>query len=620
MGRSRYYPIGAELSDEGVDFRVWAPNLKTLSVFLEKENEAHPMNREEDGYFSLFLPGVGEGALYRFIGEGSDEKLVDPASRFQPIGSYGPSQVIKREFAWTDTQWKGCRIEGQIIYEIHIGTFTQEGTFLAALEQLEELASLGITLIELMPVSDFPGQFGWGYDGVNLFAPRHYYGKPEDLKMLIDKAHQLGIGVILDVVYNHFGPEGNQMTLFAQEYISDQHITDWGSAINFDHQHSRSFFLTNVRYWIEEYHFDGIRVDATPWLISTTPVHILADISKVAKEAGGDRSIIVIGENEEQNTHLLRDFEEGGYHFDALWNDDFHHSALVRLTGKREAYYMDYLGTPQEFISAAKYGFLYQGQYYLWHKTLRGIPYFSMKASSMITFLENHDQLANSGYGLRLHQRSDPGNYRAFVCLLLLGPGTPMLFQGQEFNSTRPFYYFADHSEELSHLVDQGRKKELSKFPRLASQAVKGSLPEPSNPLMFTNSKLNFKEREDNRQIYKLFKDLIKLRKEDPVFSQMDEVKIDGAVISENTFLIRYFGTRGDRLLIVNLGPDHYFKPAPEPLLAPDIHKKWKLVLSSEAVEYGGEGTPQIHPSNWKIIGHSAILLEAVDGKNDGKN
>lgn len=471
-----------------------------------------------------------------------------------------------------------------------------------------------------MPLSDFPGQFGWGYDGVNLFAPRHYYGKPADLKMFIDKAHALGIGVILDVVYNHFGPEGNQMSLFAKEYLSDQHTTDWGCATNFDHPHSRSFFLTNVRYWIEEFHFDGLRVDATPWLISTTPIHILADISKAAKEAGGPRDIIVIGENEEQNTHLLRSSEEGGYNFDALWNDDFHHSALVRLTGKREAYYMDYLGTPQEFISAAKYGFLYQGQYYLWHKNLRGIPYFNMKASSMITFLENHDQLANSGYGLRLHQRSDPGNYRAFVCLLLLGPGTPMLFQGQEFNSSRPFYYFADHSEELSHVVDQGRKKELSKFPRLASQAVKGTLPDPSNPLMFANSKLNFKEREDNRQIYKLFKDLIKLRKEDPVFRQMDEVKIDGAVISDNTFLLRYFGKQEDRLLIINLGPDHYFKPAPEPLLAPDLHKKWKLILSSESVEYGGEGTPQIHPSNWKIIGHSAILLAAVDDRNKEKN
>ena len=447
----------------------------------------------------------------------------------------------------------------------------------------------------------------------DLFAPSHLYGTPNELKKFINKSHSLGIGVILDVVYNHLGPEENHLIAFAKDYLSNTYMTDWGQAINFDLAESREFFLTNAAYWIQEFHFDGLRADATPWFFSSTPVHILKELTQTIKKAGGKRNTIAIGENEPQNTKLLRPYNEDGYGFDILWNDDFHHSAHVRLTGKREAYYTDYRGSPQEFISSIKYGFLYQGQYYLWQKKPRGTPHFNIPPYAMMNYLENHDQIANSGYGMRLHQKSERGNYKALTTLFLLGPNTPLIFQGQEFNSSKPFNYFADHRFELSDLVRKGRKKEMAQFPRLKTLEIRKILPAPENPLTFVNSKLNHSERHNNQMIFNLFKDLIHLRKNDPVFKTMNSLKIDGAVLSEDAFLVRYFGEQEeDRLIIINFGPDLEFSPAPEPLLAPHLDKDWKVLFSSESIIYGGEGTPPINIPQWKILGHSAIVLKSV--------
>lgn len=614
----RRYPIGAELIDSGVHFRLWAPDHKKVNLIhinAEKKPTFLQMEREKKGYFSLFVPNIGEGTLYQFELSNNGKWLADPASRFQPTGPLGPSCIINTEYPWKDKNWPGNRIENQIIYEMHIGTFTQEGTFSAASKQLEELVKLGITLIEIMPINEFPGRFGWGYDGVNLYAPYHYYGSPQDVKEFINHAHQLGLGVILDVVYNHFGPEANQLTQFAKEYLSEKHTTEWGAAINFDLPEAREFFLTNVKYWIEEFHFDGLRLDATPWFFCSTPNHILAMITKVARAAAGKKKVVLIGENEKQDTFLLRPYKEKGFAFDALWNDDVHHSAIVRLTGKREAYYIDYLGSPQEFISAAKYGFLYQGQYYDWYKDNRGVPHLDLPHASMIAFLESHDQVANSGFGKRLHELSDPGNYKALAVYILLGPSTPMLFQGQEFNSSHPFSYFADHCADINTLIQQERRKSLARFPRLATLEISQTLQDPSNPLTFTNCKLDFKERHKNHRIYAFFRDLIQLRKEDPVLKRMNKNKIDGAVLNNDAFLIRYFGNGADRLLIVNFGPDYYFNPSPEPLLVAGLNKEWQVLFSSEAFAYGGEGTPELNIPFWKILGHSAIFLGTKKAK-----
>lgn len=611
MKTKRKYPIGAELQKNGTHFRIWAPDHSKAKIILEKENEMpshHAMKKEKGGYFSIFIPDALSGALYRFQLGNSKKLLSDPASRFQPLGPEGPSCVINPAYNWTDKKWPGVTREGQIIYEMHIGTFTSEGTFAAAMNQLNELANLGITLIEIMPINDFPGHFGWGYDGVNLFSPTRLYGSPNDLKAFVNKAHSLGMGVILDVVYNHLGPDHNHLHEFTKKYFTDEYTTDWGAAINFNHPSSREFFLTNAKYWIDEYHFDGLRIDATDCIFSSTSQHILADLTLTAKRATS-KNILIIGENEQQKAKLLHPQKKGGYGFDALWNDDFHHTALVRLTGKREAYYTDYLGTPQEFISSMKYGFLYQGQYYSWQKKNRGTPDLTLPSSSFIVFLENHDQVANTLVGKRIQQISHPGDYKALTALLLLSMNTPMLFQGQEFGSSSPFLYFAEHSDHLNKLIYSGRKKFLKQFPRFENEVHKSML-DPNDPLTFTRCKLDFTEREKNKSIYLLHKDLIKLRQTDPVFSQIPHLKIDGAIFSHECFLIRYFGgALGDRLLIINFGFDHLFSPTPEPLLTPPLEMKWELLWSTESVIYGGEGTPSINSDFWKILGHSLLVL-----------
>lgn len=623
MVLKRNYPIGAEVFPKGVHFRVWAPDHKKVDLAIEDDPSAPfylPMKKEKNGFFSLMTDKACEGTLYRYRLSGS-LLCADPASRYQPLGPASPSCVINPQFNWTDRGWKGIHPQNQITYEMHIGTFTKEGTFESAAKELLYLADLGITLIEIMPIGDFPGHFGWGYDGVNLFAPSHLYGEPHQLKTFVNKAHKLGIGVVLDVVYNHLGPEHNELIHFSREYLSDIFETDWGKAINFDSPYSREFFLTNAAYWIEEFHFDGLRIDATPAFFSSTPLHILQELTQVVKKAGGKRKTIVIGENESQDTNLLRSYQEGGYGFDMIWNDDFHHSAYVRLTGKREAYFTDYLGSPQEFISALKYGFLYQGQYYSWQKKSRGTPFLGLPFHSMMIFLENHDQVANSGYGKRLHQKSDPGNYKVLTALFLLSPNNPLIFQGQEFNSSKPFCYFADHSPNLSFLVKKGRKKELAQFPRLKIAEVQKILPSPEDPLTFTQCKLDHMERVKNEKQLLFYKDLIHLRKTDSVFSRPDHVKIDGAVISQDAFIIRFFSEKwGDRLLIVNLGPDFYFSPAPEPLLVAERDREFEILWSSESLRYGGDGTPSLNVPYWKMLGHSAIVLHSVLKKQERPN
>lgn len=620
MRKKRRYPIGAEwFPNKGVDFRVWCPNHDKIELVLENigdEPIIYKMKKEKDHYFSFFSDLATEGTLYRFRFPHSKQWYPDPASRSQPQGPFGASEVVSMNYAWQDQKWKGLDVYGHVAYEMHIGTFTEKGTFDAAKKELPRLAKLGITFIEILPINEFPGHFGWGYDGVNLFAPSHLYGSPRSVKSFIDKAHELGIGVVLDVVYNHLGPEGNLMIAFADEYLSNKYKTDWGKAINFDSPQSREFFLTNAEYWIQEYHFDGLRLDATPWFFSSTPVHILAEMTKVIKKAGGKRKTIAIAENEPQDTKLLRPYDKGGYGFDMCWNDDFHHAAHVRLTGKREAYYTDYLGSPQEFISSIKYGFLYQGQYYDWQKKNRGTPDLNLPPYAMMTFLENHDQLANSGHGQRLHKTAEVGNYKAMVALFLLSCNTPLIFQGQEFNSDSPFYYFADHAPDLSRLVRKGRHRELRQFPRLATPEMRKIMQDPENPMTFVKSKLNYKDFDKNRPISLLFEDLIRLRKSDPIFSKMQMLKVDGAVLSNDSFLIRYFGEEEDRVLLINFGPDHHFNPGPEPLLVPGIDREFEILWSSEATEYAGEGTPPINIPFWKILGHSTVVLKTVNTKN----
>ena len=612
--------VGAEVvAGKGVEFRVWAPDRSKIEVVIEGSSvAAHSLPAESGGYFRGFVKGVKPGALYRYRLDGADKTLPDPASRYQPEGPHGPSQVVDPgAFGWTDGSWKGVTLAGQVLYEMHIGTFTPEGTWTAAIRELRELAEVGITCLEVMPVAEFPGRFGWGYDGVNLFAPTRLYGPPDDLRRFVDRAHALGLGVILDVVYNHLGPDGNYLGQFAQSYFTDKHKTDWGKAINFDDNGSagvREYYLANAAYWIDEYHLDGLRLDATQNIYDSAPPrsHILTEIGRAARAAAKGRSVIVVNENEPQHSELVRPIERGGYGLDALWNDDFHHSALVALSGRSEAYYTDYRGDPQELISAVKYGYLYQGQWYSWQDLSRGHPGLDLPPAAFVTFTENHDQVANSARGLRTHQLTSPARHRAMTALLLLAPGTPMLFQGQEFAASAPFLYFADHAPDLAKLVAAGRVEFLGQFPSMADPRMEAGFAPPHDPKTFERCKLDHSERETHAPQYRLVKDLLKLRRSDPAFRAQRWRGVDGAVLGTSAFALRFFQDDGaDRLLIVNLGRDLHLHRIADPLLAPPSGCRWQTAFSTEEPQYGGMGVAPLKNlhEGWKMAGESAMAL-----------
>lgn len=614
----RKLPVGAEvLPSGGVSFRVWAPDHRRLQVAVEGGPEVD-LRPEGQGYFSAVVPSAAAGDLYRYRIDDKGELYPDPASRFQPEGPHGSSQVVDPgKFTWTDKDWVGRRLAGMVLYEMHIGTFTKEGIWKAAQRELEELSSIGVNALEIMPIAEFPGAFGWGYDGVDLFAPYHHYGAPEDLRGFVDAAHAHEIAIILDVVYNHLGPDGNYLTKYSDYYFTDKYRTDWGRPFNLDGENSgpvREFILANASHWIDEYHMDGLRLDATQNIYDSSPKHLLSAIAGTVRAVAGGRSTVIVGENEPQDTKLVRSESHGGYGLDALWNDDFHHSAMVALTGHNEAYFTDYLGNPQEFISAMKWGYLYQGQRYKWQEKRRGTPSLDLKPWTFVIFIQNHDQLANSGRGLRVHQLTSPGKYKAMTTLMLLAPNTPMLFQGQEFASSNPFCYFADHAPTLSGDIHQGRRGFLRQFRSLAASEAQEAILDPSDRKLFERSKLDSSERAAHRDIYDLHKDLLRLRREDPIFRCQD--RAEGAVLSPEALVIRFFGQGGDRLLLVNFGLDLHLDPAPEPLLAPPLHGVWRVLLSSEDRKYGGIGTPPLDTEeNWRIPGHAAVAMASGASK-----
>ncbi len=625
----RRYPIGAELiGPNETHFRIWAPKAQHVELVLEEsatknaKRTFHPLDPEKGGYFSG-AANVGAGACYWFRVNRAEHFHPDPASRFQPDGPHGSSCVIDpTTFHWTDSQWPGVKLKGQIIYEMHVGTFTKEGTWHAAAEQLAELARIGITVIEMMPIADFPGKFGWGYDGVDLFAPTHLYGTPDDLRAFVNRAHSLGMGVILDVVYNHFGPDGNYLGIYSNSYLTREKENDWGDSINFDGPDSqpvREFFITNGRYWIEEFHFDGFRFDATQTIFDNSEEYIVGAIGRAARKAARTRSIILVAENERQEAKLIRPRNEGGDDLDAIWNDDFHHSAVVALTGRREAYYTDYLGSPQEFISAAKYGYLFQGQSYVWQEAPRGSPTFGAPPEAFVAFIENHDQVSNTAAGERLRFQTSPGRYRAITALLLLGPWTPLLFQGQEFGASTPFVFFTDTGDgRMREAIRKGRFEFLAQFPSLASDEVQKRLPVPSNPEVFAESKLDFSERQKNKRFYDMHIDLLRLRREDSRFREQKPGGVDGAVLGTKSFVLRYFsdGNTDDRLLVVNLGERQVLAPIPEPLLAAPLGLEWKTLWSSESTRYGGPGVVTVATQDsWILPAEAAVALRLAPEK-----
>lgn len=627
---NRRFPIGAErVPGKGVHFRVWAPERKTVKLVIHSPGEeldlSHPtteieLQSEDNGYFSLMLPDACTGSLYRYRLDDDPQPYPDPASRFQPQGPHGPSQVVDPlTFDWTDAAWTGIEPHGQVIYEMHIGTFTHDGNWVAAARELPELAALGVTVLEIMPVADFPGRFGWGYDGVNWFAPTRLYGAPDEFRNFVNQAHAVGLGVILDVVFNHLGPDGNYLGKFSSDYFSKRYQCDWGDPLNFDGPNSepvRDFVLANCAYWIKEFHLDGLRLDATQQIFDSSAENIIAAIMQAVRSAAAPCKTFIVGENEPQDAKLFLPVEHEGFGLDALWNDDFHHTAMVAMTGRADAYYSDYRGVAQEFISTLKRGFLYQGQWYSWQNNTRGTPGLDMPPAKFVNFIQNHDQLANSGSGKRVHSMTSPNRYRALTALFLLAPQTPMLFQGQEFAATSPFFYFADHNDEIAHLVARGRSASLAQFRALATPEMQARLPDPGDPQTFTASKLDLNDRNLHQEEYALHRDLISLRRHDPVFqASQKSQRIDGAVLSQDAWVIRFFGENpgDDRLLLVNLSRDLHLVPAPEPLLAAPKDCVWDAIWFSDDPCYGGMGMPPWPmKGNWYLQGESAVVLHPV--------
>jgi maltooligosyltrehalose trehalohydrolase len=453
---------------------------------------------------------------------------------------------------------------------------------------------------------------------VNLFAPSHLYGTPDDLRAFIDSAHSLGMGVILDVVYNHFGPDGNYLAAFSNDYLVRGEEHEWGDVINFDGPNSqpvREFFITNGRYWIEEFHFDGYRFDATHAIRDQSTEYIVRAVGRAAREAAGARSIILVAENDLQEAKMARPLSEGGDDLDGMWNDDFHHSAVVALTNRNQAYFADYRGAPQEFISAAKHGFLYQGQARSWRKASRGTPTFGIAPEVFVCFTENHDQIANTGLGERLCSQTSPARYRAMTALLLLGPWTPLLFQGQEFGASSPFRFFADIGDaSVREAIRRGRAEWLAPFLSITEEEAWKSLPAPDDPNVFARCKLDLSERQKNRELYDLHIDLLKLRREDSRFRQQSTSGIDGAVLGPASFVLRYFSeSNDDRLLIVNFGDRQILHPASEPLLAPLSGCSWETLWTSDSPRYGGGGCIAVATQEqWVLPAESTVALQPV--------
>jgi maltooligosyltrehalose trehalohydrolase len=609
--------VGAVSTNGLASFRVWASQARRVEVHVDGATEQRiTLTKYPDGYFGADDVDLPVGTLYKYVVD-EDGPWPDPCSRFQPHGPHGPSQLVDpQRFAWTDDKWRGATLERQVIYELHIGTFTDAGTFDAACERLQYLKELGITMLELLPVGECPGRWNWGYDGVQLYAPWHQYGDHDALKRFVNSAHALGLAVILDVVYNHLGPDGNYLQRFSPHYFSDSR-TEWGDALNFDGEQcrgTRDLIVNNVRYWLREFHVDGFRLDATQAIVDTSPIHMVADLITSGRRTAAPRSIVFIAENEPQRGEQLLPPTEGGFGLDGMWNDDFHHSARVALTGSRDGYFHDYRGRAQEFVSAAKYGFLYQGQHYYWQNKQRGSPLPRVPRSACIHFLQNHDQVGNSFVGDRVHTMTSPGLYRAATALALLGPQTPLLFMGQEFLASSRFMFFADHHDGLRQKVRAGRREFMQQFRAFADTDAQEELCNPADEATFQQSKLKWDELEEHAPALLLHQDLLRLRRDDPVLATQNDVQLDGATLDEHAFVLRWFGVEhGDRLLIVNFGSDTLLDPAPEPLLAPPPTSCWHLAWSSENPRYGGHGavSPVFDDNRWRVPGRCAVLLRS---------
>jgi maltooligosyltrehalose trehalohydrolase len=602
---------GAWPDEHGVRYSVWAPSSTKVEARIYTQGGAEartvPLVREENGYFRGTDPCGQAGDLYKISIDGSDP-LPPPAARFLPQGVNGPAEVTSAHgFAWTDHAWRRPALRDLVIYELHLGTFTPEGTYRAAMEKLPYLHELGINAIEIMPVADFPGERGWGYDGVQLFAPARCYGKPDDFRALIDAAHRVGVAVILDVVYNHFGPDGNYLPRFSPHYFAAEDRTPWGSAINFGHDQSRpvrDFFRANVFYWMEEFHIDGFRLDATHAIIDHSEKHFLRELADLVQARGG----YIIAEDERNEAKLVTPVADGGFGLNAVWADDFHHIVEVAVLDA-SVYRKDFQGDLLELQRALEQGWHYSGQVQERKKKPRGTPCGHLAPESFIFCISNHDQVGNRALGERLHHLVSPETYRAASALLLLNPYTPLLFMGQEWAASSPFQYFTDHHGELGRKVEEGRRREFKEaFAHLSE------VPSPQDRATFERSKLRWEElsKSPHASVLALYRELLRLRREHAAFRPRLRETFRVAILTSEVLVLRLESPGEAWLLLCDLRGGHAGDLAEE-VARPPGSEGWQWVFSSNEERFGGDGGPSWEPAagRFNFTKPEVLLLHA---------
>ena len=580
-------PLGALVETGGVRFRVWAPNADRVDLDVVGREPVR-LDPVDGGRHETFVAGLAPGAHYRYRLDGGDA-FPDPASRFQPEGVHGPSEVVDPSFEWTDDGWAPPALRDLVIYELHVGTFTPSGTFDGVRRRLRDLKELGVTAVELMPVADFPGRWNWGYDGAALYAPSRAYGRPDDLRCLVDAAHAEGLAVLLDVVYNHLGPDGAYLAAFGPAF-TDKHHTPWGQGMNLDDEGSRGlrdFFLDNARHWLTEYHLDGFRLDAIHALLDDSETHVLQELTALVHALDGPRRLLIAEDPRNLNT-LVQPLAEGGTGLDAVWADDLHHQVRNVLAGDTEGYYADYAdATAEEIAQTLQRGWFYDGRPSKRTGEPRGTSAENVRREQCVVCIQNHDQVGNRPTGARLHHEVSPAAFRAATALLLVAPETPLLFMGQEWAASAPFPFFSDHNDELGPLVSEGRKKEFEDFPGFG-----GEVPDPQDPATFEQAVLDWDERDEpgHAHTLALVRALLALR---PHLG--DPAEANAESVGDSALQVR----RGEFLLLVDL-------KGGTPLALPDAAT---LVLTTEDPAHAPDPQPPQPAGPWLTFARPGALL-----------
>jgi maltooligosyltrehalose trehalohydrolase len=618
LDRPRWNPeFGAVRVGDGVQFRVWASAARRLTLFVRHGGVVQRWQpaRVGNGIWDLFLPAakVLPGSRYAYAIDDRDP-LPDPASRFQPDGVHGWSEVIDPTFAWTDGSWRGIDAHRLVLCELHVGTFSRTGTFAGVTERLEYLRDLGITAIELMPLADFPGRRNWGYDGASLFAPSRAYGRPEDLRALVDRAHSLGLAVIIDVVYNHLGPEGAYLPAFSPDFLTSAHQTPWGSAVNLDREGSaitRRFLIENARHWIHEYHADGLRLDATHALYDESPTPFVRELTR-AVHAARDPRPIVIAEDHRNLASMVKAIEDEGWGLDGLWADDFHHVIRRMLAGDAHGYYVDYKGTAEELAAILSRGWLFVGQTSKHRREPRGTDPSGVPMRASIVCVQNHDQIGNRAFGDRLHHTADPAAWRAGIAVLLTSPMTPLLFMGQEWAASTPFQFFTDFEPGLGQKVIEGRRAEFRVFPEFAAPDAAARLPDPQADTTFESSRLRWDETgaAEHAGSFALHRTLLRLRADHPALQASDATTARAVALDDATVMVTRPGRNGTTAFVICA------RLRGQGTVLLDIGRA-TTVLTTEDPSFAGDARPPIVDLDHGMITFhrpGAVIFECVTG------